>query len=164
MDIIALHVKWALSLMADASLSKAVSMKLTTILQIDMSAITVLQIYVINSKIMPVSASPVTNKSTYAITLSGASPERLTPRASSATLSSNSTSLMRSASASTDISLLMEDVKRYVETGKCSTFLATTATIKVATVVPRSAKSKTNTNALTGMPQLRLFAHILESF
>ena len=92
-----------------------------------------------------------------------ASPERLTPHVSHVTLSSNLLCLMRSASASTDTSSLMENVKKYVETGKYSTMLVTTATKRVETAVPRSAKSKTNMNATTARPQLHLFADMLES-
>jgi hypothetical protein len=91
------------------------------------------------------------------------SPERLAPRASRVTPSSNLPSSIRLASASTDTSLLMEDAKRYVAMGKCSTTPAMTATRKVEMAVLPSAKSRTNTNATTKMPQLPLFALMLEN-
>jgi hypothetical protein len=78
-----------------------------------------------------------------------ASPAKLTPRAYIATMPSNLPSSIRPASASTDINSLIEDAKRYAETGGSLNFLAMTVTKKVETAVPRLAKSKTNTNAIT---------------
>jgi hypothetical protein len=98
-----------------------------------------------------------------AITSSGALPERPIPRVLDVTLSSNLSSSMRPASASADISSLMELANRFVVTGEFLTMPATTATIRVETAAPRSAKSRIDTNASTETAQPRLFAHILES-
>ncbi len=153
MRIIALHAKWAFLSRASASLSKAAPMKPTTISHLGTSALTAPQICIFISKITSAFVRADTNKSMSAIMCLDASPERQLPRASPAAPSSNLSSWIGHASASADISSLMEDAKRYAETGGSLTLPAMTATLWMGTAVLQAALLKINTTVSMGLPQ-----------